>query len=88
MSRSNIEVLTKFGIGYYIVHILRQALSHIVIHFIVCFVISVVGRGYENCKYDKKHREHLNNTLREFPHMWDNRAMPRFLKRFVKYKDQ
>ena len=88
MRGGNIEVLTKLGIGYYIVHILWKALSHIVIHFIVCFVISVVGRGYENCKYDKKHREHLNYTIREFPHMWDNRTVFRFLKRFVKYKDQ
>ena len=88
MRGGNIEVLTKLGIGYYIVHILRQTLSHIVIYFIVCFVVSVVSRSYENCKYDEKHRKNLNNTLREFPHMWDNRAMLRFLKRFVKYKDQ
>ena len=56
---SDIEVVGKFRVRYNVFDIVRQALSHIVVNFIVGFAVTVISRRNENREYNKEYGEYF-----------------------------
>ena len=63
-------------------------MSHIVIYFIVCFIVSVICGSDEQCENNKENGEHFCDLLRKLIHVRYNRTMLCLLKRLVKDKNQ
>ena len=88
MCGGNIEILPELEIGDYVVDILWQTFAEIVIHFVVRFVVSVIGGGDQYGKYDKENRKNLYDTFCKLAHIRDQRAMLCLLKRLIQNEDQ
>ena len=88
MRRGNVKILRKLAVRNHILHILGQALTHVVIDLVVCPVVAVQrGRDYKRENY-KEEREYPHNSLGKPLHLRKQRPMLGLLQRFIQNKDQ
>ena len=83
----DVEILLQLGVGDDIVHILRQALSHVVIDLVAGLFIAIEGGSDEQGEDHQKHGEDLYQLLGEAPHIGDDGAVLRLLQGLIQHKD-
>ena len=87
MCRGDVEFLRQLGVGDHIFHILRQALSHVVVHFIIRFIVAIQCRRDEQCENHEEYREYFGDPTREFVHTRNEGFVLRFLQWLVQQQN-
>ena len=85
---SDIKIFRQLRVCDHIFHVLGQALSHVIVDFIIGLTVPVVGRGNQQGKHNKKHGKHLDNAFCKSTFSGDNGFVFGFLQRLIKNEDQ
>ena len=88
MGGGDIKIIRQLAVGNHIINVLRQALTHIVVHFFVGFGIAHIGGDSQRHKHSQEHRESLGDLACKTVGVADQRLMARPLQRAVKQQNQ
>ena len=88
MGGGDVKLFGELLVGDDVLHVLRQALAHVVVYLVVGLIIADVGRGDEQGEDHQKHGENLAHALGKASHIGDQGLMPCPLQRLIKHQDQ
>ena len=88
MGGGDVKLLGELLVGDDVLHVLRQALAHVVVHLVIGLIIADVGRGNKQGKDHQKHGENLAHALGKASHIGDQGLMPCPLQRLIQHQDQ
>ena len=87
MGGGDVEVLLQLRVRDDIIHILRQAVAHVVIDLVVGLFIAVVSRRNKQGKDNQKHGEDIHQLLGKASHIGDDGAVLGLLQGFIQHQD-